>query len=156
MILREEAGRNPRCYLCNQILILNIESIDKPTNDQKKLAVEYEHVWPRSFGGDTEIDNLALSCNDCNKRKANYANWAMVDVQSLILAHNPSGQSLEKIPGWRRFAILSYAAHQLASRESLGLKAAHMRLQSRIVLPRVRRIADIADFFNLVGHTENY
>jgi hypothetical protein len=154
-IVRDEAGRSPRCYLCNALLVLNIESIDSPTDEQRKRVAEYEHVWPRAFGGNTEIDNLALSCNDCNNRKASYANWAMVDIQSLILCHNPSSESLGKTSGLRRFALLSYAAHSLASEESLTLKAAHMRIQSKIASPRTRRISDVADFFNLVCHTEN-
>lgn len=154
-ILREDAGRKPRCYLCNQQLVLNLDSIFEPTDEDKKRAVEYEHVWPRAFGGDTVIDNLALSCNDCNKRKASYANWAMVDIQSLILSHNPSTSSLEKISGLRRFAMLSYEAHRLARENSLSLKAAHLLLQNAIAVPRVRRLADVADFFNLIGHVEN-
>lgn len=155
MILREEVGKRPRCYLCNQLLELRLDSLDKPTDEQRKRSIEYEHVWPRAYGGDTTIDNLALSCNDCNQRKDSYANWSMVDIQSLVLGYNPSDQSLEKIPGVRKFAMLSYAAHKLASEESLSLKAAHLRLQNKVAVPRVRRMADVADFFNLIGHMEN-
>ncbi|VTS08014.1 HNH endonuclease [Tuwongella immobilis] len=152
-ILRGEVGRNPRCYLCNQMLEMRLDT--EPSDEHRKRAVEYEHVWPRAFGGNTEIENLALSCHDCNQRKANFANWAMVDIQSLVLGFNPSGNALEKIPGLRRFAMLSYAAHRMASKESLSLKAAHLRLQNRVAVPRVQRTADVADFFNLLGHTES-
>lgn len=153
-ILRDEVGRYPKCYLCNELLDMRSSSVEELTDDQKKRIVEYEHVWPRSFGGDTAIENLALSCHDCNQRKSSYANWSMVDIQSLILGCNPSDQSLEKIPGWRRFAMLSYAAHKLAHKESLSLKAAHMRIQNTVVVPRVRRTVDVADFFNLTNHME--
>jgi hypothetical protein len=154
--LREEIGVRPNCYLCNLPLELRVDSYENPTDDQLKRAVEYEHVWPRAFGGDTTIDNLALSCNDCNQRKDCYANWSMVDIQSLVLGFNPSDQSLTKIAGWRRFAMLSYAAHKLADEESLSLKDAHLRLQYKITVPRVRRPGDVADFFNLIAHMENY
>ena len=154
-ILREEFGVRPNCYLCNLPLVLRVDAFKNPTDDQQKRAVEYEHVWPRAYGGDTTIDNLALSCNDCNQRKDCYANWSMVDIQSLVLGFNPSDQSLSRIAGWRRFAMLSYAAHKLAEKESLSLKDAHLRLQCKIAVPRVRRPADVADFFNLISHMEN-
>jgi hypothetical protein len=33
-----------------------------------------DHVWPRSEGGPTVLDNLALACPHCNGRK-----WAAID-----------------------------------------------------------------------------
>jgi len=154
MLLRAEVGKRPRCYLCNSFLELRLDSVLFPTDEQKKRVIEYEHVWPRAFGGDTIIDNLALSCHDCNNRKASYANWSMVDIQSLVLAHNPSDESLAKIPGLRRFAMLSYAAHRIADKGSLSLKSAHLRLQHEVITPKLRRTTDVADFFNLINYSE--
>lgn len=84
--LLAEAGSPPRCFLCNRRLVLlrgsRVESLTEP---DKGLAVEDEHVWPRSFGGDTSVGNLALACHRCNQAKARFANWTLVDVQSLVL-----------------------------------------------------------------------
>jgi 5-methylcytosine-specific restriction endonuclease McrA len=154
-ILRDEATRMPRCYLCNQLLVMRLDSEVEPSEQQLKRAVAIDHVWPRMFGGDTVVENLALACRDCNNRKANYANWAMVDVQSLVLGYRPSTNDLERIPGWRRFAMLSYAAHRMADAGSLSLKTAHQRLQNTIApAPRVKRMTDVADFFNLTCQVE--
>jgi hypothetical protein len=89
----------------------------------------------------------------------------MVDIQSLVLGMpdaSGSGEesvpdSLRKVPGWQRFALTSRAAHSLAERESLTLKQAYYRMRTKVLLhPKVRRIGDVADFFNLVHHAENF
>lgn len=154
--LRDEAARPPRCYLCNRVLLMirgaELESLNE---DDRELAAEYEHVWPRSYGGNTDADNLALACHGCNRRKKQYANWAMVDIQSLVFGLAPSDGSLDRVEGWRRFALTSRLAHALADRESLTLKQAFVRLTSRVILrPKVRRIHDATDFFNLTLHED--
>ncbi len=155
--LRDEATRPPRCYLCNRVLLMlrgaDLESLDE---DDRELAVEYEHVWPRSYGGNTDADNLALACHGCNRRKNQYANWAMVDIQSLVFGLAPSDGTLERVEGWRRFALTSRLAHALADRESLTLKQAFVRLTPRVASrPKVRRVHDAADFFNLTLHEDD-
>jgi hypothetical protein len=125
------------------------------SEDERQLAVEVEHVWPRSYGGNTIAENLAFACHGCNQRKENYANWAMVDSQSFILGWNPDTDDLQEVPGWRRFALTSWRAHQIAENGSLTLKQAFFRLTSVVLdRPRVMRLADAADFFNITNHTE--
>jgi hypothetical protein len=153
-IIRREAGRLPHCFLCNrQLVMIQGDAVRDLSDDDRELAVEYEHVWPRSYGGNTFPDNLALACHGCNQRKASFANWAMVDAQSLILGWNPSDITLSKVPGWRRFALTSWKAHYLAERDSLTLKQAHRQLtRSVLSRPKVLRVVDSVDFFNLVNH----
>ena len=150
-ILRAEADRPFRCFLCNRKLVMvQGQDVQYLSEEDRELAVEYEHVWPRSYGGNTVYDNLALSCHGCNQRKSNFANWAMVDVQSLILGWNPSDDALQRVAGGRRFALISRKVFHLAHEASLTLKQAHLRIQSRITTkPQVRRRADTVDFFNL-------
>ncbi len=150
-ILRSEADRPFRCFLCNRELVMaQGHAVQNLSKDDRELAVEYEHVWPRSYGGNTAAENLALACHGCNQRKSNFANWAMVDVQSLVLGWNPSDDALKSVAGSRRFALISRNVFRLAHEESLTLKQAHLRIQSRIAAkPKVRRLVDAADFFNL-------
>ena len=52
--------------------------------------------------------------------------------------------------------MASWKAHQLAEHDSLTLKQAYRQL-TRLVLnrPRVLRIVDSVDFFNLLNHEGN-
>jgi 5-methylcytosine-specific restriction endonuclease McrA len=155
-LIRTEAGRVPQCFLCNRRLVMvKGAAVRELSEDERQLAVEVEHVWPRSYGGNTIAENLAFACHGCNQRKENYANWAMVDSQSFILGWNPDTDDLQEVPGWRRFALTSWRAHQIAENGSLTLKQAFFRLTSVVLdRPRVMRLADAADFFNITNHTE--
>ena len=156
-VIRKETDDLPRCFLCNrQLVMVQGNAVKDLSESERELAVEFEHIWPRSFGGNTVADNLAMACNGCNRRKSNFANWAMADAHSLVLGWNPSDTALEKISGWRRFAMASWKAHQLAEHDSLTLKQAYRQL-TRLVLnrPRVLRIVDSVDFFNLLNHEGN-
>jgi hypothetical protein len=164
-IIREEAGKPPKCFLCNRVLVMiRGEAAKNLSERDRNLAVEDEHIWPRSYGGDTIADNLALACHHCNQNKESFANWAMVDIQSLVrgLPEQP-GRAPEDVPsairtiaGWHRYALASRAAYALADAESLTLKQAYYRLRSRVMLhPRVQRFDDVADFFNLVHHEDD-
>ena len=95
------------------------------------------------------------ACHSCNQHKTNFANWAMVDIQSLVLGMpdtSASGEesvpdSLRRVPGWQRFALTSRTAHSLAQRESLTLKQAYYRIRSRVLLhPKVLRPGDVPIF----------
>lgn len=40
--------------------------------------VEYDHVWPRSLGGDSVADNLLPICPPCNRHKTNIVSWVRI------------------------------------------------------------------------------
>ncbi len=85
-IIEREVGRLPKCFLCNrQLMMVRGNRVNDLSSDDRELAVEDEHIWPRSYGGDSRAGNLALACHSCNQHKANIANWAMVDIQSLVV-----------------------------------------------------------------------
>lgn len=155
-LIRKETDHLPRCFLCNRQLVMVLgNAVNDLSEDERELAVEFEHIWPRSFGGNTIPENLAMACNGCNRRKSNFANWAMVDAHSLVLGCKPSDTALEKISGGRRFAMASWKAHQLAEHNSLTLKQAYRQLTQLVRNhPRVLRIVDSVDFFNLVNHED--
>lgn len=155
-LVRQEAGRLPRCFLCNrQLVMVQGPAVLGLSEEERQLAVEVEHVWPRSYGGNTSAENLAFACHGCNQRKENYANWAMVASQSFILGWKPDIDDLKKVSGWQRFALTSWRAHQLAERQSLTLKQAFIQLTPAVLdQPRVIRPSDAADFFNITNHEE--
>ena len=59
-----------------------------------------EHIIPRSIGGKTELDNLALACQGCNSYK--YAKIESFDVvsQQTALLYNPRRQKWAEHFAW--------------------------------------------------------
>ena len=135
------------CYLCQRKLqFFSLDSL--PLGVDRESLFEAEHVWPQSYGGNSEIENLLPACHSCNRHKANYPNWAMVDIQSMIHGLDPSQEELRRIPGSRRFSLISRQACQLADRKSMTLKEAFQEIGPGIE-PYVLDSQDVADFFNI-------
>ncbi len=138
---------HPNCYMCGVVL-----------NFEKREELSFytcEHVWPRSYGGNSAIDNLLPACRMCNERKkANFATWVMPSVQALILGLAPSDDRLQEIPGSYKFAIHYRAAQELAMRERLTLKNAFLKLGPWEDV-RIRDVDDVVDIFNIENHTIN-
>ena len=83
-----------RCYLCGR----GVQNHDPASPSYATM----DHVIPRSRGGHDTLDNLALSCLDCNQGKGN----------SLLAEKEPVGV------GWRtltRAQILRDLRHRLNS-----------------------------------------
>jgi 5-methylcytosine-specific restriction endonuclease McrA len=141
--------RHKHCYLCGKNLIFARGDALEMLNDKEREGVfEAEHVWPQSYGGDSDFENLLPACSSCNRKKANFANWSMVDVQSLILGLNPSPENLGGISGPHRFSLLSKAACEAADEEGLTLREAFLKVRHGVT-PYVYNAFDVADFFNL-------
>lgn len=52
------------------------------------FAFEVEHIFPRSAGGDTNLDNLALACESCNLYKSDATGaWDEEEGQFASLFH---------------------------------------------------------------------
>ena len=142
-------SRHKCCYLCGRKLIFaRAEAIDDLTEEEKDLVFEAEHLWPQSYGGDSDVINLLPACHGCNRRKANFASWAMVDIQSLILGLNPSPEDLGRVSGQHRFSLLSRSACMLAEAEGLTLRDAFLKVRHGVT-PYLNNTSDVADFFNL-------
>jgi len=54
----------------------------RTAEDLTVAIFEIEHIVPRSAGGETELENLGLSCPTCNRYKSD-----------LMLAHDPVTQA---------------------------------------------------------------
>ena len=152
-VLRFAKNQHPHCYLCGRGLVFaRADELDALTAEPRKRVYEAEHIWPLSYGGDSDEDNLLPACSECNRIKDNYPCWAIVDVQSLTLGINPSPQDLGRVSGLHRFSLLSRAAWVLADTEGITLKEAFVDLGPGIA-PYVYRPNDAADFFNLRNTT---
>jgi len=132
------------CYMCGDSLDFH--------DSESHCAYTCEHIWPRSYGGNSIEDNLLPACQSCNShKKGHFATWAMPAIQSLIMGFEPSSQRLQEIEGCHKFALHYRIAQKLAERKNLTLKQAFLKLGHWTEV-RITRLDDVADFFNL----ENY
>ncbi len=74
---KEKIFKNPYCYLTGREI--NLENRD---------SYCFDHIIPKSKGGDNSLENLGLTCNDANAAKSD---MLLVDFFALckeILEHN--------------------------------------------------------------------
>lgn len=133
------------CYLCGSEL--DFEEKD----GLHKFSLD--HIWPQRFGGDSIEDNWLPACGMCNnKKKRDFATWAMPDIQSLVLGFEPSANEYTSVHGGHRFALHHLAAKKVAVKRNISLKRAFMFLGPWESSPRLVDEHDIGDFFNLAIH----
>jgi hypothetical protein len=53
---------------------------------------QIDHIVARQHGGATEVENLALACIECNKRKGPNLSSIDPDTQKIVLLFNPRSQ----------------------------------------------------------------
>lgn len=137
-------NKHTHCYLCGVALDFD------DTNSY--CGFTCEHIWPRSYGGNSIEENLLPACQSCNSsKKGHFATWVMPAIQSLIMGFNPTSQRLQEIEGCYKFALHYKIAQQLAIQKRLSLKHAFLQIGAWTEV-RVSHLDDVADFFNL----ENY
>lgn len=141
--LRAESQRNaPWCYLCGTAL--DYADADSP------VSFTLDHVWPQSYGGDSDYDNLLPACRSCNNRKGHAASWSLYPIQALIAGYQLTGGDIAKLPKEMRFAVLTRAAMHTAVADHLSLKEAFVKL-GRPDLPSVIDESTSVDVFNLAA-----
>ena len=94
--LLEKHGR--RCFYCG-----------KAVSD-----FEVEHMFPKSKGGSNRIDNLTLSCHDCNEKKGTLT--AEEFIQQTLPAKKATAK-LKQLPQEKR--LFKYMAYMNATRWAL-------------------------------------
>ncbi len=141
---RHAQNRHPHCYMCGTPLDF--------TGADPHRRYTLDHIWPRRYGGSSEVENLLPACNSCNSgKKADFATWAMPNVQSLVLGFSPGNSEFDSVDGSHRFALHYYAARKLAALRNLSLKRAFLRLGHWTDI-RLKDANDLGDFFNLQNH----
>lgn len=67
---RAIATLDPICAICHKYIDVELPMKDPVTGNWNSLAVEIDHIIPRSRGGALyELSNLQMSHNICNRRK---------------------------------------------------------------------------------------
>ena len=135
---------HPNCYMCG--VALNFEKREELS------SYTCEHVWPRSYGGNSTIDNLLPACRMCNeKKKANFATWVMPSVQALNLGLAPSDDRLQEIHGSYNLLFIIELPRNSLSENGLTLKNAFLKLGPWEDV-RIRDVDDVVDIFNIENH----
>lgn len=136
--------RHTWCYMCGQALDFNLKD---PVR-----SYTLEHIWPRSYGGDSIEDNFLPACKSCNgEKKSNFATWTMPAIQSLLYGLAPEQEQLTKMSGTLKFSLHYRAAQELAIHERSSLKDAFLKIGPWTSI-RLIDADDVADFFNLENH----
>ena len=67
---RAIASKEPYCAICHKYIDVTLPMTDPDTGLRNPLAVEVDHIVPRSRGGAIyELENLQLSHSVCNRKK---------------------------------------------------------------------------------------
>ena len=127
----------PYCYLCGT-------EVDFSATGHQAFTLD--HVWPRAYGGNSDIENLLGACRSCNEAKASKPSWAMYPIQSYVAGFDV--HDLEEMPKRMRFAVQARAAKRVAQRDGSSLRDAYLKL-GRPNRPEVVNEATSVDLFNL-------
>lgn len=127
----------PYCYLCGT-------EVNFSADGQQEFTLD--HVWPRAYGGNSDLENLLGACRSCNEAKNSTPSWAMYPIQSYVAGFEK--QDLDDMPKEMQFAVQARAAKQLAHHEGRSLRDAYLRL-GRPSRPVVMDEATAVDLFNL-------
>ena len=79
--------------------------------DKEVSAFEVEHMIPRARNGSNRIDNLTLSCHDCNQKKGTLTAEEFIEQ---TLSPQKAAQKLRQLPKTKQ--LLKYMAHMNATR----------------------------------------
>ena len=94
--LLEKHGR--KCFYCGKTV----------------SGFEVEHMLPKSRGGSNRIDNLTLSCHDCNEKKGTLTAEEFI---KQTLPAKKAATKLKQLPNEKR--LFKYMAHMNATRWAL-------------------------------------
>lgn len=127
------------CYICDKKLEATTEDIT--------TKVQYEHIWPRSFGGDSSPDNLLPACNVCNHDKGNILLWQDAHVHSFVLSPFPDADDIKKIQYKERIALHRRNIFRKACDAHITLKSAALKVGAMGEI-KYKYPEDAIDFFN--------
>jgi 5-methylcytosine-specific restriction endonuclease McrA len=158
--IQEECRDTFNCYSCGADLdpYEKTKEIPHPEKPWRKIPnlrfMEYEHIWPHSFGGDTIVANLAPVCLPCNDAKKNSISWEWTLVQSLLPTTDLGQQILDPKHTSRsiRVSLHMRAAMLYARTHGTTLKDALRAIGPRESSVLVIDAEDTPDFFNLKVH----
>lgn len=105
------------------------------TAEELTVAIfEFEHIIPRSVGGETIFDNLCLSCPTCNRYKSTLQTALDPTTKQMVPLFHPHLQVWEEHFSWSEDAIELAGLTPIGSATIVALK------MNRPQLIRVRRM----------------
>jgi HNH endonuclease len=111
-----------RCAYC-----LTAESLTATT-------FEFEHIIPRSAGGETILENLCLSCPSCNRYKTNRQNIIDPVTEKVIPLFHPQLQV------WKEHFSWNDDASEIVGLTDVGRVTIDLLKMNRLQLVRVRKL----------------
>jgi hypothetical protein len=88
----------------------------------QEAAVHIDHVVPRSRGGTTGLDNLALACVTCSLRKAARQRARDPDTGKLVALYNPRTEDWARHFGFtKRWRVTGRSSVGRATVEALAM-----------------------------------
>lgn len=129
------------CYICDRKLELLTEDIT--------TQVQYEHIWPRNFGGDSTAENLLPACALCNHAKGSTLLWQDAHVHSFVLSPSPTAEDLNKgIQYKMKIAMHRRNIFRRACDDQITLKEAALKVGAMGKSIKHKHPDDAVDFFN--------
>lgn len=110
------------CYVCGGMC--------RHRSSDEKEAIEYEHLWPASFGGNSVIDNILPACWACNKAKDDMLLWHTGHLFSFLLKPDPSQEELKSISRKEKIARYMQSIFDRACEDRIPLKLAAIAIGS--------------------------
>lgn len=104
------------CYLCGGMCQHNASDAN--------AGIEYEHIWPASFGGNSVAENLLPACAVCNREKKDMLLWHTGQLFSFVLKPDPSVDELTAITKKAKIAAQLRKIFAKACSEEISLKTA--------------------------------
>lgn len=104
--------RGHRCYICGQQLTFRSDAVSDSESDddrknREKRFFEADHIFPMSRGGGRGSDNLAASCNSCNKLKDDSISFADFMIETAITKSSNPANIINRVANSRmQFALL--------------------------------------------------
>lgn len=95
---------------------------------------EFEHIIPRSAGGETVFENLCLSCPSCNRYKATRQTAIDPNTQEEVKLFHPQQQS------WKDHFTWNEDATEIIGLTAVGRSTINALKMNRSQLIRVRKM----------------
>jgi hypothetical protein len=95
---------------------------------------EIEHIIPRSLGGESNLDNLCLSCPHCNRHKATRLNFPDPETQQSTPIFHPQRQI------WHEHFVWDATGSLLVGNTAIGSATIAALEINRSALVRLRKL----------------
>ena len=91
------------------------------SQEGQEARFHIDHVIPRSAGGETKIENLALSCVSCSLRKAARLTWPDPDTGDKVTLYNPRTMKWDEHFVWRGSVLVGSTSIGRATISALNM-----------------------------------